>query len=79
MSAQNADCVAADLSLLWQAARVSPHLKEAVERVETEVNALRSLVSWATDSNVVLAAGTPAEVAAARRAYGWGRKRTDEA
>lgn len=33
-----AESVAADLSLLWQAARVSPHLREAVERVEEALN-----------------------------------------
>lgn len=38
--------------------------------LEDEVRALRSLVTWATDADVVLAAGTPEEIEAALRAYG---------
>lgn len=41
--AQYADTVAADLSLLWQAARVSPHLRGAVERVEDALRRERHL------------------------------------
>ena len=38
-----AESVAADLSLLWQAARVSPHLRGAVERVEDALRRERHL------------------------------------
>jgi hypothetical protein len=43
---------------------------EYVAALEAEIAALRSLVSWATDAEVVLAAGTKAERNAALRAYG---------
>lgn len=35
------------LSLLWQAARPSPHLREAVELVESEIHRLRAVeLEW---------------------------------
>ena len=40
----NAEGVRADLSLLWQAARISPHLRVAVERVEAEIQRLVGLL-----------------------------------
>jgi hypothetical protein len=43
MTDQHADDVAVDqaLSLLWHAARISPHLRQAVEIVEQEIQRTR--------------------------------------
>lgn len=43
------------LSLLWQAARPSPHLREAVELIETEIARLRAEVETLRNSEHRLA------------------------